>query len=215
MTRTSRALIRIFATGLLAGLPLAATVAVLWWVVNLLLGLLGPSTMIGRALVRLGLGVSEWQWVGYAIGIGIVAAAVFTLGLLVETGLQRGLQRLVEALVRRIPVVRTIYDLAVKMVDLFARREGDGLQSMSPVWCHFGGPGGGAAVLGLLSSPVPVLLGGQPYHAVLVPTAPVPVGGGLLFVPVAWITPANIGAEAVTSIYVSMGVTTPDHLPRA
>lgn len=214
MTRTSRALLRIFATGAIAALPLAATVAVFWWVVNLLLGLVGPTTMVGRGLIRLGLGVSESQWVGYAIGIGIVGAAVFLLGLLVETGLQRGVQRLLEALVRRIPVVRTVYDLAVKMVDLFARREGDGLQSMSPVWCHFGGPGG-AAVLGLLSSPVPVLLGGLPYHAVLVPTAPVPVGGGLLYVPVAWVTPANIGAEALTSIYVSMGVTTPDHLPRA
>ena len=42
-----------------------------------------------------------------------------------------------------------------------------------------------------------------------------PVGGGLLYVPEAWVTPAHIGVEAVTSIYVSMGLTSPQHLPLA
>jgi len=43
----------------------------------------------------------------------------------------------------------------------------------------------------------------------------VPVGGGLLYVPEHWVTRADIGIEAVTSIYVSMGLTSPQHLPRA
>jgi uncharacterized membrane protein len=50
------------------------------------------------------------------------------------------------------------------------------------------------------------------YHAVLIPTSPVPVGGGLIYVPEAWVTPADIGIEALTSIYVSMGVTSTEHL---
>jgi uncharacterized membrane protein len=50
---------------------------------------------------------------------------------------------------------------------------------------------------------------------VIVPTAPVPIGGGLLFAPVHWITPADIGMEALTSIYVSMGVTSSQFLPPA
>jgi uncharacterized membrane protein len=50
---------------------------------------------------------------------------------------------------------------------------------------------------------------------VIVPTAPVPVGGGLLFVPQEWVRPAEVGMEALTSIYVSMGVTARQHLPRA
>ena len=49
----------------------------------------------------------------------------------------------------------------------------------------------------------------------IVPTAPVPIGGGLLFAPVSWITPADIGMEALTSIYVSMGVTSGQFLPLA
>jgi len=52
----------------------------------------------------------------------------------------------------------------------------------------------------------------QPFHGVLVPTAPVPVGGGPLFVPAHWVVPAEIGIEGVTSIYVSMGVTAGQYL---
>jgi uncharacterized membrane protein len=47
----------------------------------------------------------------------------------------------------------------------------------------------------------------------MIPTSPVPVGGGLLYVPEHWVTPADIGIEAVTSIYVSMGLTSPQYLP--
>ena len=70
----------------------------------------------------------------------------------------------------------------------------------------------GTVVLGLLSTPQAVTLGGLSYMGVLVPTAPVPVGGGLLYVPPDWVEPADIGMEAVTSIYVSMGVTSGQYL---
>ena len=79
---------------------------------------------------------------------------------------------------------------------------------MSPVWCFFGGEGG-AAVLGLLPMPKPIMIGDQPYHVVLVPSAPVPVGGCLVHVPVKRVKPADFGVDALMSIYVSMGVTSP------
>ena len=41
------------------------------------------------------------------------------------------------------------------------------------------------------------------------PSAPVPVGGGLLYVPVDWVKPADMGIDMFTSIYVSMGITLP------
>ena len=56
------------------------------------------------------------------------------------------------------------------------------------------------------------MIGGQPFHAVLIPTAPVPIGGALIYVPDAWVTPAQVGMEALTSIYVSMGVTSSQYL---
>jgi uncharacterized membrane protein len=213
MNRHARSLVRVFVTGLLAALPLAATIAIFAWAVDLLLGWVGPGSAVGGLLIALGFGLSGSVAVGYLIGLGIVAAAIFGLGLLVEAGLQRGLAKLVDAIVQRIPVVRTVYDMARKMVSLFGRGDGadGGMKSMSPVWCHFGGPGG-AAALALLGSPEPVLLEGRRYLAVLIPTSPVPVGGGLLYVPEEWVRPADVGIEGVTSIYVSMGLTTTQHL---
>jgi len=212
-------LLRIFLTGALAAMPLFATVLVFVWAANVLIRWLGPESAMGRLLVSIGLGVGGSEVVGYALGILIVAALILLLGLLVDTRLERGLATAVNALVDRIPVVRSVYDLLRKMVALFAHREdaGDGLQSMSAVWCHFGGPRaeGNSAALALLGSDVPVLVNGQRCLAVLIPTAPVPVGGGLLYVPEHWVTRADIGIEAVTSIYVSMGLTSPQHLPRA
>jgi uncharacterized membrane protein len=143
--------------------------------------------------------------------VAFVGVAIFVLGLVVHTRLRPWLGHLIDALVERIPVVRSIYGIAQRLVELIGPRDVGGLQSMRPVWCHFGGPGG-AAALGLLSCAETIELGGIAYHAVLIPTSPVPVGGGLIYVPQAWVTPADIGIEALTSIYVSMGVTSTEHL---
>ena len=64
-------------------------------------------------------------------------------------------------------------------------------------------------MLALMPNPAPIEIGGASYRAVLVPTAPIPVGGGLLYVPHDWVKPADIGVEQLTSIYLSMGLTQP------
>jgi uncharacterized membrane protein len=217
MRRPLTHLLRVFVTGLLAALPLAATVAIFGWALSVLVRWLGPDSLVGGAFARLGFGVAGSEVVGYLIGIGIVAGAIYGLGLLVEAGLQRGMATMLRSLLRRIPLVGTVYDMLHKMVGLFAQRDEDGLKSMRAVWCHFGGadrPDGPprAAVLALLSTPEPVLIGGRPYLGVIVPSAPVPVGGGLLYLPEDWVSPADVGLEALTSIYVSMGVTSAQYL---
>ena len=208
----SRHVLKLFVTGLLAALPLAATVAVFWWALSLLVRWLGPESKVGSVLAAIGLGVTGSELVGWLIGVAVVAAAILLLGVAVERGLQRGVARILDGVLRRIPLVGTVWDMAQRMVGLLQQPEQQGVRSMTPVWCHFGGPGG-ASALALLSSAEPVLVAGRPCLAVLVPTAPVPIGGGLLFVPQEWVSPASIGAEAVTSIYVSMGVTAPKYLP--
>jgi uncharacterized membrane protein len=214
--RPFRTVLRIFVTGALAALPLAATILIFAWAAGILIKWLGPDSAVGRTLISIGLGVGASEVVGYAIGVVIVAALIFGLGVLVEARLQRGIAAAANALLSRIPVVGAVYDVIKRLVALVRAKDenGDGMRSMSAVWCHFGGPGGSAA-LALLGSDVPVLVNGQRCLAVLIPTAPVPVGGGLLYVPEHWITPAEIGVEAVTSIYVSMGLTSPQYLPKA
>lgn len=205
-------LTRTLFTGMLAALPLLGTLWLLSFVLGFFVDWLGPESSTGRLLARIGLGVSGQEWSGYLVGLLIAVTLLFGLGVLIERGLNAWLVWLVDAVVGRIPVVRTIYETIEKFVQIFSRRDKSELQSMRPVWCHFGGPGGVSA-LALLSSPEPILVDGKPCYAVIVPTAPVPIGGGLLFVPVEWIAPAEVGMEAVTSIYMSMGVTAPQFLP--
>ena len=206
-------------TGMLALLPLAATITLLVWITQLAAQWLGPTSLFGSLLTRIGLGVgSNATATGYLAGLLVALALVYGFGLIVETGLQRGANSLFHSLIQRIPVVRTVYDVVQRLVGLLSKSKEEGQRSMRPVWLYFGGPPaeGAAAdntvVLGLLTTPAPIDMGGQPFHGVLVPTAPVPVGGGLLFVPAHWVVPAEVGIEGVTSIYVSMGVTTGQYL---
>lgn len=220
MNRPAAHLLRVFVTGLLAALPLAATIAIVWWTLDLLNRWVGPQSLVGRGMVALGLGITGSEVIGYLLGIGFVMAALFALGLLVEAGLQRGIASLLHAVITRIPLVGSIYTMAKKMVSLFGQRDDPGLASMSAVWCHFGGPDTPGepprvAVLALLSTPEPVWIGERAYVGVIVPSAPVPVGGGLLYLPKEWVRPADVGIEALTSIYVSMGVTSDQYLPKA
>lgn len=211
MPLSSNRLLNTFLTGLLAALPLAATVLVFAWAVRVLVDYLGPDSYVGRVLKALGLGFASSEAASYLLGVGIVIGAIFILGALVQTRLRRVLAAALDAVVMRIPVVRSVYDMASKLVGLLGQREQHGMHSMSPVWLHFGGVGG-VAVLGLLSTNEPVRVGELDYLAVLVPTAPVPVGGGLLYVPRDWVTPADVGIDGLTSIYVSMGITSKQHI---
>ena len=212
MKPTPAHLLRLFITGLLAALPVAATLVIFAWALSVVASMVGPSSLIGSLLVALGLGSA---FLGYVVGLGVVAGVLVGLGALVEAGLQRGLARLVDGVMRRIPLVRQVYDTVQRLVALFTQRDPTAARAMQAVWLRFGGAEGGAVVLALQTSAEVLEVDGRRCVTVLVPTAPVPIGGGLLFVPEAWVTPADLSVEAVTSLYVSMGVTAAQHLPVA
>jgi uncharacterized membrane protein len=199
---------RTFIAGFLVVLPLAVTVTVIVWVGTFIYAYLGPDSAIGRILISIGFNFSSSPVAAYALGAVVVVGLVYLLGLLVESRLENRVRRSIDLLVERIPFVSNLYDVTKRFVAIVDRKNEDGLKSMSPVWCFFGGEGG-AAVLGLLPMPKPIIIGEHQYHVVLVPSAPVPVGGCLVYVPVQWVKPADFGVEALMSIYVSMGVTSP------
>ena len=199
---------RTFIAGFLVLLPPAVTIAVIVWVGSLIFAYLGPDSAIGRILLSIGFNFSNSPIVAYALGAVIVVGLIYLLGLAVESRLESRIRALIDALMQRIPFVGNLYDVSKRFVAIMDRRDQDGLKSMSPVWCFFGG-NGGAGVLGLLPMPKPIMIGGERYYVVLVPSAPVPVGGALVYVPAAWVKPADIGVETLMSIYVSMGVVSP------
>lgn len=206
---------RIFAAGAIALLPMAATVGLLALAVSIVYDWVGPSSLFGSALSKLGFGLGGSEFVSYLVGIGVVMLGVFATGLLVEIGLRHWMRHASDTILGKIPVVRTVYETVSNFVSLLSKEESSSTGEMTPVWCRLGASPG-ALVLGLLSSPKTVWICAEPFKVVIVPTAPVPIGGGLLFLPAERVVPAEgVGIEALTSIYMSMGVTTPQFLPVA
>jgi len=203
-----------FFAGLIALLPIAATIAIIVWIGSFILSLLGPNSLFGGVLQSLGIGLVSSPILAYLIGLLVVAGAIYLLGAIVQANLLPRIPGLVDSLIQRIPLVSLIYDLSKRFVGLLDRKNENDLASMSPVWCFLGGDGG-PAVLGLLPRPEPMNVGGEPYYAILVPFAPVPFGGTLLYVPAKWVVPADMRVENLISTYVSMGVSSPNEVRRA
>ncbi len=211
MSTLWRRIVRCFLAGLLAVLPLVLTVAIVVWVTNFVKDFIGPQTYVGSKLESLGLEFAQNQTVAYGLGWLFVLATVFVLGLIVELGAKRYLQRLVDALIKRIPLVGNIYGTSRQLVEMFDQKNDSDLKAMSVVFCFFGKERG-AGVLALMPSPERFHIDGRDYHVVVIPTAPVPFGGGLLFMPVESVKPAEMSVDGLMSIYVSMGVTAPQFI---
>ena len=197
--------------GFLALLPLALTLGLVAWLASFVAAFVGPGSTAGTLLADLGLRFVGEPVTAYVIGILILVAAVYVLGMIVRTRLRGHVAAIMDALVGPIPVVGRLYGVASKFVALLDSKGDSNLDQMTTVWCFFGGEGG-AAALALMPSPEPVMMGGKPYRAVLIPTAPVPFGGGLLYVPEEWVKPAGIGVEKLTSTYITMGISVPPGL---
>lgn len=202
-----RRLGQIFLSGLLALLPLVLTIALVGWLADFMAGYLGPGSIVGQMLTQLGLSVGPGT-TPYLIGVMLTLLGIFVLGFLLETRLWSVISSGLDSLILKVPVISTIYSLSKRFVSLVDLKDDDGLKKMSAVWCFFGGESG-AAVLALMPSSAPLRLGSIDYVGILVPTAPVPVGGGLIYVPASWVRPANCGVEELMSVYVSMGATPP------
>ncbi len=192
--------------GLVVFLPLALTVAVLHWLIGVLNRYIGPDSGIGHFFSALGYKIAGDSPVPYLLGTLVLIGAIYLLGAALRLGLKRPLARFLNVTLKRVPLIGPLYDFTNRFVGLLEQKQGD-IGAMSAVWCFFGGDG--VAVLALAPSAEPVEIDGRRYFAVLVPSAPVPIGGGLLYVPVDWVKPANMGIDKLTEIYVSMGLTPP------
>jgi uncharacterized membrane protein len=206
-----RWLIRCFLAGLFTILPLVITVAIVIWVAEYLNNWLGPGTVIGQRLQNVGLNFASSETFAYTIGWGIVLAIVFGFGVLIESGARRWIQGLLDGVLGRLPMLGGIYGTVRQLVGMMDTKGSADLKGMSVVFCVFGSETG-AAFLALLPTPEKFRIGEVDYHAVLIPSAPVPVGGSLLFVPATSVRPAGITVDAFMSVYVSMGVTGPQFL---
>ena len=199
---------RYFVAGVFAVLPLVITVVAISWAIGFMAGLVGPDTFLGGLLSKVGLNFATNPIVAYVLGWLGLGAAILFVGFLVESGMRGLIKRLTEAILRRVPLVGKVYDTSQQLVNMLDTGGDDKLQGMSVVYCTFGEKGG-VGVLALLPTNEKIPINGNDFYIVLVPQSPVPIGGGLLFMPVESVEHVDMSVDTAMSVYVSMGVVAP------
>ena len=181
---------------------------------QLLATIRGADAPLGRLLWTVGLRFSSDTTVAYIIGWSLVLVVILAVGVFVEAGARGVVQRSFDAVLNRVPLVGGIYGTSKQLVAMLDRTGDSQLTGMRPVFCHFG-KDTGCGVLALLVSPEAFHINGRDYLIVIVPSVPIPMSGGLLFVPAEAVQSADISVESLMSIYVSMGVNAPQFLAGA
>jgi uncharacterized membrane protein len=211
-----------FLAGLLFLMPIVLTVVIVAWIVNLLRGVIGPGTVLGNLLTRGGnylLGLPNQDTLAFWLGIGIALVGIWFLGLIIKTRAKHIIQDYLDRLITRVPLIRSIYSPVSRVIRLATDRgtgaPGD-LSSMSVVSCRFGSAEYAVDVLALLASNHIYNIAGERRRLVYLPTAPIPMSGGLVLVSEAAVTSVpNMKVDDLLKIYVSLGALTPEVMPGA
>ena len=110
----ARTMMATWFAGLLALLPLLVTISLLGWAINILDSVVGPKSVVGQLFAWVGQTIVDNPIVGYFLGWIILLGAIYPLGIAVKSRLKKPLAALIDQTVRRIPVIGSLYDVAVR-----------------------------------------------------------------------------------------------------
>ncbi|HVR80985.1 MAG TPA: DUF502 domain-containing protein [Luteimonas sp.] len=202
---------RLFLTGLLTLLPIWLT----WVVVKFVFVLLSDTSrpLIGPLLHNLAagnaaLGWLDDPWVQTAIALLATLGVILLSGVMARRVVGQRLLRWFEALVGRIPLARTIYGSARKLLDIL-QTQPDGTQRV--VLIDF--PHTEMKSVGFVTRILREQGTGRELAAVYVPTTPNPTSGYLEVVPVEKLTPTDWTVDQAMSFIISGGAVSPDTIP--
>ncbi|MDO5581000.1 MAG: DUF502 domain-containing protein [Planctomycetia bacterium] len=201
-----RTILRYFVSGTIVLLPLVVTVAIVLWLSNFFITWFGPTTVFGKVLSRVGIKFVEDGFLAWLFGWGVVLVALFLIGFLTEVVVRQTVIQWFDAFIKKIPLIGMIYGTIRKITDLVNKSGKDEVKNMSPVYCRFGSANGGVMILALLPSNKEYLIEDNIYYVVIIPTAPVPFGGGMFFMPKKDVFPAPMSIDEFMGFYVTMGV---------
>ena len=193
------ALGKLFLKGLVVVIPIALTIAILWWLAK------GSEQILGRVLVL----VLPEGW--YIPGMGVVSAVAMTvlIGLLTHIILFQRLFEFGEAILNRLPLVKTIYS-AIK--DFIGYLSPDNANAMSKV-VLVRIPGQEFEQLGFVMREDFSSLTFQPDLpepvAVYLPMS-YQIGGYTLFLPRDSLTPVDMPFEEAMKLVLTGGITRTD-----
>lgn len=203
---------RAFLTGLAFLGPLLLTAIVLAWVFSQLIGFVGPDSIVGHILTaggRLFAGERAHPLFSFAIGVLLVVVLVTGLGFLVQDRARKVLEEWVDGAIGRIPLLGNIYRPVAQLLRSMGGSKAEEMQAMGVCRVEFGG---GVETIAFLASAETFDIGGGPARLVLIPTAPVPIGGALLLVAAhkVHVIP-EMKFDDLARLYLTMGMTPPAH----
>jgi uncharacterized membrane protein len=192
-----------FVTGLLFLAPVLVTLIILNWLSGYLVAALGPKTPLGQLLGKAGMFFTPSPFAAFWAGLGMAAILVWLIGLAVQTRFRARLEGGLDGLISRIPGLGALYRPLAQFVRMMGSSPGGEMSGMSVVSVSFGDT---VEALALLTSPRVHDFGQGPRYLILIPTAPVPVGGGMLFVETSRVKPVpSMGVDDLAKLYVTMG----------
>jgi uncharacterized membrane protein len=196
-----------FITGLLVLVPLFITV----WVISGLVGMMDQSLFLlpetWRPKAQLGLEIP-------GMGAMLTLLIIFVTGVIATNFFGKRLILVWEALLARVPVVKSIYASVKQVSDTLFSDSGNAFRQA--VLVQFPRPGAWtiAFVTGKPGGDVANHLSGD-YLSVYVPTTPNPTGGYFLMLPRADVVELDMSVDEALKYIISMGVVAPPTKPSA
>ena len=201
-----------FLTGLLTLTPIWLVIIVFKFVFGLLSDISQP--VIGPLSAHLSgsnpamFGWLDEPWVQTAIAIGVTIGFILAVGFMTRRVIGQRFIGWFEALVNRVPLAKTVYGSARKLLDMLQTKP-DGTQRV--VLINF--PHENMKSVGFVTRILTDENTGEELAAVYVPTTPNPTSGYLEIVPVSQLIPTDWTADQAMSFIISGGAVSPDKIP--
>lgn len=195
--------------GLLTWLPLAITVWVLLWVQGLLDGVFHALLRVAGAVLPAGAAESLSQF-GTWPGMGVLVMVVLLLltGVFVTNIFGQWWLRQWDAVMNRIPIVKSIYSSVKQVSDTLFSSNGNAFREAVLVPYPHAESWTIAFVTGKPSGEVAEQLHDE-FVSLYVPTTPNPTSGFFLMMPRSAVRPLHMSVDEALKYIISMGVVTP------
>ena len=142
------------------------------------------------------------------LGILLTLALIFSLGALVTNFLGRKIFDLGERIVKRVPIVNTIYSTLKQITDTFTKGTSDTFEGA--VYIQY--PRQGLWTMAFISGQSKTKDGVAYYH-LFVPTTPNPTSGFFLMIPQSDAVPTGMSVEEGLKTIISGGMLAPEENP--
>jgi uncharacterized membrane protein len=184
-----------FLAGILVIVPIGATVLILVWIFNSIDNILQPvlTSLLGRHIT--------------GVGFGVMIVLIYLAGVIASSVLGKRTIRFGESLLRRVPLVRYLYNGIQQILESFSAPGKTGF--MQVVLAEF--PRKGMRTIGFITNET-VDQSGKKLLNIFIPTAPNPTSGFLQIARESEVIRTSISVESAIKMIVSAGRMVPEEI---